>query len=418
MTKISSRVGSYLHVSRDMIVRLPLPLGRRRLLASFVRSASRQVDLRDKMIASLLSLDGCEHLLRASPLPHILWNFGAILSSSSGSAATYRLSCEVQVISHFISHNWAVGRFPKFIALIYEFNFDRAAAITAVVSCFLGLAAGFQVVPVDPHALKNPWPSTYIGRLCVGPTFFLSLLFSQTYSLRSPMVFLDKVCIAQGNKDIMQASILKLGAFIAKSERMVILYTDIYTQKLWTVYELACFLSLHGAGRLVIVHVEQAALYLQIIALGWLWVNLASLGERIFPAAALLVSYILGPILALGAVLVFRRLAREKAALISRLCGFEVRACVCAVEADRPVVYHNISTFMQATYDLPAVATSEEALDAFNKMVRAELPAAVLASLGRMSFGYKHIVMFGMTVSGSFLLDVSPTGHHFGSWCR
>ncbi len=83
------------------------------------------------------------------------------------------------------------------------------------------------------------------------------------------MLFLDKTCIDQVNAEMKQASILKLGAFLAKSERMVIVYTDVYTRKLWTVYELACFLSLHGAERVVLVPVRQAKLYIRAIALCW-----------------------------------------------------------------------------------------------------------------------------------------------------
>merc|ERR1712113_511465 len=55
---------------------------------------------------------------------------------------------------------------------------------------------------------------------------------------------------------------MKLGAFIQKSERIVVIYTNIYLLKLWTIYEVACFLALHPISRMVVVPPAQPLLVL------------------------------------------------------------------------------------------------------------------------------------------------------------
>merc|ERR1719203_1736207 len=71
------------------------------------------------------------------------------------------------------------------------------------------------------------------------------------------MVFLDKTCIHQTDLERQRQGILKLGAFLRRSSHMVALYTDVYLTKLWTVYEVACFLALHSARRLIIITIYQ-----------------------------------------------------------------------------------------------------------------------------------------------------------------
>ena len=46
------------------------------------------------------------------------------------------------------------------------------------------------------------------------------------------------------------SGIANLAAFLAYSWSMVVLYSDVYLEKLWTVYEIASFLLLFPRGRL------------------------------------------------------------------------------------------------------------------------------------------------------------------------
>merc|ERR1712117_185394 len=66
-------------------------------------------------------------------------------------------------------------------------------------------------------------------------------------------LFLDKTCIHQVDKDLQKQGILKLGAFIRKSLCLLVIYSDLYLIKLWTVYEVACFLCLHPLQNMSVV---------------------------------------------------------------------------------------------------------------------------------------------------------------------
>merc|ERR1719350_1662992 len=80
--------------------------------------------------------------------------------------------------------------------------------------------------------------------------------------LRGCTVFLDKTCIHQTDKDLQREGILKLGAFLRSSSKMLVVYSDIYLTKLWTVYEVACFLSLHPTSNMTVVPISQPVLIL------------------------------------------------------------------------------------------------------------------------------------------------------------
>merc|ERR1719491_1140816 len=96
-------------------------------------------------------------------------------------------------------------------------------------------------------------PPIFLCTLCLGHDL------RRYFGLRRRMVFLDKTCIHQEDKELQRSGILKLGAFLRSSSQMVVIYSDIYLTRLWTVYEVACFLALRPASQLVIVPTHQPA---------------------------------------------------------------------------------------------------------------------------------------------------------------
>merc|ERR1719506_1574523 len=90
------------------------------------------------------------------------------------------------------------------------------------------------------------------------------------------MVFLDKTCIHQTDISLKRAGVLKLGAFLTSSSRMLILYSDVYLKKLWTVYEVACFLLTPRTGNdIEILHINLAPFYLLLLAVMYISYNAA-----------------------------------------------------------------------------------------------------------------------------------------------
>ena len=122
------------------------------------------------------------------------------------------------------------------------------------------IAVGFvPLIDIKPEGIFE-YPKRSLGS-CVLVGHIISMITLFTYhELRlcvtgwhGPAVFLDKTCIHQTDMDLQTAGIRKLGAFLRRSRCMVVLYGQEYLQKLWTVYELASFLTLCPGSQIWVI---------------------------------------------------------------------------------------------------------------------------------------------------------------------
>jgi len=372
----------------------------------------------DEALRLALSFEGQAHLLRASRLSSVLHCGAKIFANPVGSAETYALSQKVTAIDAFLSHNWAVLRRDKFLCLALHFSF-RSAVIAALVACALTAAAsklGARVFvsqyPLSADASKGTIEHGWGCTLVMAPVFLAAACFGhelQWMAGRGCRVFLDKTCINQVDKTLMRAGISKLGAFIRQSSRMVVCYTDLYLMKLWTVYEVACFLSLHPSRHLIIIPTFQPKLVFGGTAIVYtaevirlLLGSQSSLFLPVTVVAILMTASIFA--------LVLRRWAREKEAIRKRVVGFEVTECLCACEEDRPLVNQNIALLMRANGEVPSDASERDALTAFNGLVRRRIPDALLASIGPIGMTYSQVVGIFICTNLPLAVDVSLLG--------
>lgn len=371
---------------------------RRSTLASRVSKFSYEV-------CQLVTFTGCQGMLRATPLNTILRGGANLFSDSHGSEETYFLSAPVEQIEWFISHNWAVSRFNKFIALAFHFNFDIAAIFTVVLAMLAGVASA---VGWMPHVHDEVYGrSGFVVRLCGVPVFLFVLFFSRDVLGRmgqlGPNCFLDKTCIHQVDRFVQQQGIRKLGAFIGNSEHLLILYTDMYLTKLWTVYEVASFLVIHDVESIRAVPIEQARCFCCIMLATYVFVLAVMIIRSlttVYQAAYLVVL----PAMALYCSLI-RKWKREEAMLKERIRSFAVEDSLCHCEADRPLVYNNIARLMQAFGAAAKDCEQKDALATFNAMVHDSLPDAFMSAMGLCAFRYKHYLAFGSSVAGAAMLD-------------
>eukprot|EP00928_Gymnodinium_smaydae_P076435 TRINITY_DN59467_c0_g1_i1.p1 TRINITY_DN59467_c0_g1~~TRINITY_DN59467_c0_g1_i1.p1 ORF type:complete len:499 (-),score=27.10 TRINITY_DN59467_c0_g1_i1:99-1595(-) len=325
-----------------------------------------------ELAADLISFAGRDDLLRASRVHNILWKCGSIFASSNGTAATYQLSEQVPYISYFISHNWSVPRWKKFMALTFYFNGPDAFAASALSLLCIVFASRYGVLPPNNFG--------WCRIVCI-PMFALVLMLGSDFKAlirrTGPLVFLDKTCIHQENRELQRLGIEKLGAFIHKSDHMLVLHTDIYSQKLWTVYELACFLSYRNVDDMTMLPINRyvglagglsIAYSVQLIKPYLIYkYNVPLLGQIIF----------ISLIFFCGVCFIFlhRSLARMRRETVKVLSSFSVLDCICTCESDRPFVYNNIHRLMRgAGYSVDC--DEEQSLNRFNQLVREEfLPA-------------------------------------------
>jgi len=362
-----------------------------------------------KRQSTCTSFQGKLDLLRATSSSTVMSCGASIFAASSGSAATYALSREVSQIQVFISHNWAVSRVKKFFCLTLYFNFHTAFLTALAVMIAMAVATDTGHLPLERDLFDwgQETNTGMCGTLLVMPIFlFVAFVAHEVRSwLRfgGPTVFLDKTCIHQEDADLQRAAILKLGAFLKQSSDMFVIYTDMYLTKLWTVYEVACFLSHHPTDRMIMMPIHAP----MIVYVGMIMFYLTAVLDLMIQVytgnkEVVYIMYMFGT---LGVGWALRCWAREKVQIHRRLHGFEVQKCKCFCEDDRPLVYNNIASLMRNTGRVAESATMEDGLHAFNQMVRERLPDALTASVGPVGISYLHVVSIFMFTSTTRHLD-------------
>lgn len=347
-----------------------------------------------------ISFGGREDLLRASPLSSILAGGAKILTSSGGDAQTYALSSPVEQIDVFISHNWVTERWQKFLALSLHFNFWPAAAASFAVQAVAVALTGADLMP-HTYVYWSDYPRGVACRIIGIPTFLVMLLvvgdLRRFLGLKGPAVFLDKTCIHQSDADMMDMGIAKLGAFLSHSKKMLVLYTDQYLQRLWTMYEFGCFCSLHPSTDICMLPVFFAKFTFAGLICVFVAVITAVLMEAYTKFYMILeVAMVIGtPWLAAA----FRYEARERRAMRQRFTDFTVDGCTCAREEDRPRVYGNIADLMRAAEVVLASTPQDQVMDEFNWLVRKKMPRIIESAHSKNCHRYGDLVTLSIATA-------------------
>eukprot|EP00405_Crypthecodinium_cohnii_P037330 CAMPEP_0206540216 /NCGR_PEP_ID=MMETSP0325_2-20121206/8860_1 /ASSEMBLY_ACC=CAM_ASM_000347 /TAXON_ID=2866 /ORGANISM="Crypthecodinium cohnii, Strain Seligo" /LENGTH=408 /DNA_ID=CAMNT_0054037871 /DNA_START=324 /DNA_END=1551 /DNA_ORIENTATION=- len=243
--------------------------------------------------------------------------------------------------------------------------------------------------------------STWVARALVAPSMALALLFGSdvlsTLGFRDPLVFVDKVCIHQTDEDEKLKGISKLGAFLDCSDRMLILYSDVYLRKLWTIYEVATFLSLRSISAMDVVPVQMPAVIFGAPPGGYIFSSTLMLWRYLADADPGWLRYVLKSLFSFGFLMFLRRWAREKARTIVQLREFDVSDCTCAVEADREVIYAKIADLMCVVEERLYYGN----IEVFNEKVRLHMPLSFGYMFGWTTFRYEHMLFISVVAIGT-----------------
>ena len=217
-------------------------------------------------LASDITLD----LIRGVPLEMCLQNFGLHFGTGQRSAVLaktgFELSQHTNQIAAFISHDWRTSRFSKTVALLIAFNSTYAALAALLLNIMM---CGLLLL----DCLPGGWPTASASTYCV---FYLVLCFWQRirrcFCCRSILVFLDRLCIAQHDEDLKRRGVLGLAAFLAKSQRLVVLWSPRYFSRLWCTFEIASWLKDEEVKPVEFVPVSMAMLLWSVALLeAFLW---------------------------------------------------------------------------------------------------------------------------------------------------
>jgi len=320
---------------------------------------------------------------------------------------------EVPCIRTFISHNWSVPRFQKFLQLIMAHNSCRAAltAIVASLICCALVAFGqlpvyesvkFQGGDIVERSMYSLILSTHV--------FIAMLLFGHEVDCcsRHP-VFLDKCCISQSDPDLKRKGIESIGAFLFHCERMVVLYSDVYLQRLWTVFELGLFLTLRQGAPIVVVPV-----FMPMLVIGGFFVcSLNSIGIEVLQMRSVVEHYpdstrnmmqymLFFSVLMLTVPVsgyVLRRWARDNHNIRRYAREFSIRKAQCADEKDRDLVQGNVIAYLRDLTIVESHHSDDEVLDTFDRLVAQTVPRVLEKSLGCVGIPYCYIIMVQLSVA-------------------
>uniref|UniRef100_A0A7S2PPD7 Transmembrane protein n=1 Tax=Zooxanthella nutricula TaxID=1333877 RepID=A0A7S2PPD7_9DINO len=352
-------------------------------------------------------------LLRGTAVSDVLRGRARVLGKQPCTQQHYDLSAPVDRIDAFISHNWSVSRGKKFLALALHFNlFPAAVAATAVSAVAFALTVVGCLPPIHEVFDGTAKPTGVWCQLLGMLTFVLSLFYWHDVSVffrgcgSGQKVFLDKTCLHQTDMALKQEGIKNLAAFILYSDSMVVLYSETYLEKLWTVYELATFLLLYPSGLLQV----QPVLFPKFVLAGTLLIccsraifavfYLPSIVEvrrplesawHVETELALNLAAFLPPIV--GLAIACRLWAREFDNIHKHVKAFSITKASCLDERDRRIVERNVATFARHVGFVTATTARTEALASFDELVQREVPYLLKASLGRVGVPYRHAVM-------------------------
>ena len=141
---------------------------------------------------------------------------------------------KVSTVELFISHSWKCPSWQKLLALCHFLNLDLAiflsffACIFAVI--FLLLRSGsLSAVAQEPESLLS-------GSLYWWPVFAFAMTYFCGHLLSNKSFWFDRLCIDQENLLRRCQALKAVPAFVAQSERMIILLDETYFSRLWCIY--------------------------------------------------------------------------------------------------------------------------------------------------------------------------------------
>ena len=331
--------------------------------------------------------------VRSLPLACVLQRGGKLFEDSAGDDATFALSSSVNHVDAFISHTWSTPRWRKFMALSMHFNFTRALCISLFLGVVVNVLVTLEVLPVF-YRRQGGWHEQHaqapyaVVTVCI--SFHILLHFvHEVFPADSTRVFLDKACINQTDEERKKQGIANLGVTCFFSWSLVVLDSDEYFERLWTVYELSIFL-LRPCSQILFLPVKLplAVCMMSMTTMAGLLFSVMNetfdvpgikdipdiSGVRASTAVVLLASW--SPLIMLLAI-VQRMWAREQDRRLRRVKCFSFAAARCSSEDDRPVVGGNVARMLVQTCNISEFDSRTRALECFDAVVRMLLPQAM-----------------------------------------
>jgi len=296
-------------------------------------------------------------LLRGTSLAHVLEGLGKHLRSSALPAgnqvaeAIFQKSCPVTRIDYFISHCWSDSRSGKVFALWIHSNLNAAMVASSVVAAACTVLGRYRLLPVvaprDLGFVFFPW-ALLLGGCCF---FFVLGSWQRVLARlgRPVFYFLDKFCVHQTDLELKHAGVASFGAFVALSDRMLLLWSPAYFTRLWCMLEVSAMVKTsehHAELPIEFVSLQLATLSFYLWATGFF--VLAAVQVNTVVSKPLADVYFIGITVLIAAyfqMAAFRRYAFDRRSLEQQLRTFAVQQAECSDPKDRAMIEETIHSW-------------------------------------------------------------------------
>lgn len=320
--------------------------------------------------------------------------------------AVFRAAKRASRADFFISHVWSAPRWQKALALNYYVNVCRATALAILtwLCIAIGLIGHFGVDQMGGKAFLLPC-LVYIPMAVFAVIFF----FGHKLPIEGRKIWLDKMCIHQSRGKLKEVGVTALPEFVANSERLCILWCDVYFERLWCNLEVATFCAINeGADKVDLQPLWLAPWVIATLVCDLLSISIADrLFELIpifgdyfarqlpdYPTVAVFLMQLFG----IGTAfwisympatipnwISFSTKMHNHACMLGQTKEYRLKEAKCTVESDRPLVEQQIKQLFQAVPNLGEASNStqrQEALTRFDNFMQQDFKHQIAERVG------------------------------------
>jgi len=295
---------------------------------------------------------------------------------------------------YFISHNWSVKRWKKFMALCMLWNCKRALISACIMQALCFSLVALDVLPLIRSSVNGHEISIWCIGTCVA-TFVLVFLFMsdvlQMVGVPGYRLFLDKVCVDQSDEDRKRQGIGAITAFLYHSDGLVVLFSEMYLTRLWTVYELTTFLALKPEGELLVqpVILGPVTAYLVILQ--------TFQSQQLFLAPSDMEQFATMDVISItfatvsmglnmlglfcGAIFL-RMWGRTRANMGAQIADFSFEHALCHSEEDRKTIFSAIKKIAREGGLVEPDASTRDCIASYEQIVQQILPRRMSGAFG------------------------------------
>jgi len=322
---------------------------------------------------------------------------------------------QVEKVGVFISHAWAAPRWKKALSLYYYMNCQLA--VIAALLTWLSLVSWVII----RNGMFGSGGNRALLPLFVGaPMAVFALVFFTGHFVWAPVenLWLDRLCIHQTRPKMKMKGIRALPEIVAASERMLVLWSETYFERIWCNAELATFSAVNqGPSKmdflpLWLVPWLLASMSLDMVGIcisNELFVFVPEAGAffagHLPPKASWMISFLaqftgIGVAFWLGYLVIiiptwhsFRAKLNINETMLQKTKSYSLASAKCAVESDRPLIEELVRDLF---------ATAEDPIREFNRFMNEDLAAHIAERIGRPShIPYRVCLLVSMPLTFS-----------------